>query len=430
MQTASGTAESDVAGVFMNMVTKSGGNRFTSDHNFYFMNDALQGTNIDDDLRARLGLAAGTGRPARPATRSTSATTGARRSAARSLRDKAVVLRRHPLVAAGSVPDRRQQPRRLAGHRRQPHPQLRRQGDLADHAAAIRTSFAVQQEHQRSLPSPRRALPVRRGQGDRCCRTSRRRTTSCSYNHVARPRGWCSTRASAGCGACSRSRYQPEVQPTDIAIRDVVRIHASTPPRPAVAQPERPLPGQLHRQLLPRLGRARHATTSRPALQFSWERRASTSASATATPASSCSDGVGFQAQLSNTPINSDHRLKTWGVVPAGPLDVRPRHHQRRPARRRRQRLPAGADQPAGTYVERPQLRRRPTSSTSGPNVAPRLGVTYDLFGNGRTALKAYYGRFYNQFGSADRRGRQPQRHRQPGGVVDRHQRQPGARSR
>ena len=28
MQTASGTAESDVAGVFMNMVTKSGGNRF------------------------------------------------------------------------------------------------------------------------------------------------------------------------------------------------------------------------------------------------------------------------------------------------------------------------------------------------------------------------------------------------------------------
>ena len=26
--------------------------------------------------------------------------------------------------------------------------------------------------------------------------------------------------------------------------------------------------------------------------------------------------------------------------------------------------------------------------------------MAYDLFGNGRTALKAYYGRFYNQFGS------------------------------
>src|SRR5258708_19770714 len=59
MQTASGAAESDVSGVYMNMVTKSGGNRFASDHNFYFMNDKLQTTNIDDELRNRLGLAAG-----------------------------------------------------------------------------------------------------------------------------------------------------------------------------------------------------------------------------------------------------------------------------------------------------------------------------------------------------------------------------------
>ncbi len=59
MQTASGTAESDVSGVFMNMVTKSGGNRFASDHNFYFMNDSLQGTNITDSLRSRLGLQPG-----------------------------------------------------------------------------------------------------------------------------------------------------------------------------------------------------------------------------------------------------------------------------------------------------------------------------------------------------------------------------------
>src|SRR5437867_839307 len=56
MQTASGAAESDVSGVYMNMVTKSGGNRFSSDHNYYFMNDGLQTTNIDDALRGRLGL--------------------------------------------------------------------------------------------------------------------------------------------------------------------------------------------------------------------------------------------------------------------------------------------------------------------------------------------------------------------------------------
>ena len=49
MQTASGTAESDVSGVYMNMVTKSGGNRFGSDNNFYFMNDSMQG----DERRRR-----------------------------------------------------------------------------------------------------------------------------------------------------------------------------------------------------------------------------------------------------------------------------------------------------------------------------------------------------------------------------------------
>ena len=59
MQTASGTAESDVSGIYMNMVTKSGGNRFTSDHNFYFMNESLQSDNVDDDIRSRLGIAPG-----------------------------------------------------------------------------------------------------------------------------------------------------------------------------------------------------------------------------------------------------------------------------------------------------------------------------------------------------------------------------------
>jgi hypothetical protein len=30
----------------------------------------------------------------------------------------------------------------------------------------------------------------------------------------------------------------------------------------------------------------------------------------------------------------------------------------------------------------------------------PRLGISYDVFGNGQTAIKGYIGRFYNQFGS------------------------------
>ena len=84
MQTASGTAESDTSGVYMNMVTRSGANRFASDHNLYFMNDGLQGDNVDDDLRRRLGIGPRTIRPARRAIPSTFPMTGARRSADRS----------------------------------------------------------------------------------------------------------------------------------------------------------------------------------------------------------------------------------------------------------------------------------------------------------------------------------------------------------
>ncbi len=55
---------------------------------------------------------------------------------------------------------------------------------------------------------------------------------------------------------------------------------------------------------------------------------------------------------------------------------------------------------PAGTYAGERSFDEITGSPDFPINVAPRLGVSYDLFGTGRTALKAYYGRFYNQFGS------------------------------
>ncbi|PYR24595.1 MAG: hypothetical protein DMF92_22350, partial [Acidobacteria bacterium] len=59
MQTASGTSEIDAGGVYMNMVTRSGGNTFKGDYGVLFMNDKLQGDNVDDALRQRLNLAPG-----------------------------------------------------------------------------------------------------------------------------------------------------------------------------------------------------------------------------------------------------------------------------------------------------------------------------------------------------------------------------------
>jgi outer membrane receptor protein involved in Fe transport len=47
---------------------------------------------------------------------------------------------------------------------------------------------------------------------------------------------------------------------------------------------------------------------------------------------------------------------------------------------------------PAQTVPERTLLKRS--------NVAPRLGVAYDLFGNNKTAVKAFYGRYYAIYGN------------------------------
>jgi hypothetical protein len=60
--------------------------------------------------------------------------------------------------------------------------------------------------------------------------------------------------------------------------------------------------------------------------------------------------------------------------------------------------LPAQSS-PAGTWVAERSFPERDVFDYN-LNVAPRFGLSYDLTGNGRTALKAYYGRFYNQFGS------------------------------
>jgi hypothetical protein len=110
-------------------------------------------------------------------------------------------------------------------------------------------------------------------------------------------------------------------------------------------------------------------------------------------------DGVATRAFLSNTPINSDHRLETWAafaqdrwVIGRATINVGVRIDGVKAY------LPAQAS-PAGTWVGERSFPEREVFNFSA-NAAPRFGISYDLFGTGRTALKAYYGRFFNQFGS------------------------------
>jgi hypothetical protein len=103
-------------------------------------------------------------------------------------------------------------------------------------------------------------------------------------------------------------------------------------------------------------------------------------------------------AQLSNTPVNSDHRLNTWAVfaqdrwmIGRATLNYGLRVDGLKGF------LPPQSS-PAGAFVGERSFGEIDVFDFM--SVAPRLGLSYDLVGNGRTALKAYYGRFYNQFGS------------------------------
>jgi hypothetical protein len=393
MQTASGTAESDVAGVFMNMVTKSGGNRLTSDHNFYFMNDALQSSNIDDDLRVRLGIAPGakTGAAGNPVDLSYdwSSTLGGP-----IVRDKAWFF--------GAVRWWRLDQFQIGA--------LNPDGSQAVDDNRIR-NFMGKATWQ-TTPNLRTSLLFNRNINDRFHRRDApylfvedkatvlqnqpAQNYVAQYNHVVGRRLVLDARFGRMWGVFP-VRYQPEVRPTDIAIRDVVRFTRINAAETQSLNPNGRYQGNLTGSLFldtPSFG----THDLRAGVQLSWE-RVEYERIRNGDVLLELRDGVPFQAQLSNTPINSDHRLNTWGVflqdrwvfgratINAGVrVDAVSAY------------LPAQTS-PAGTYVGARSFTRTDVFSF-GPNVAPRLGISYDLFGNGRSALKAYFGRFYNQFGS------------------------------
>jgi hypothetical protein len=393
MQTASGTAESDVSGVYMNMVTKSGGNRLTSDHNFYFMNDALQGDNVDDPLRVRLGLQPGqrTGAAGNPIDISYdwSSTLGGPIR-----RDRAWffgALRRWRLdqFQIGALnPDGTQaiDDNRIENYMGKVTAQL---------AQSSRASFLFNRNlkyrfHRRDSPylfveDKASVLQDQPAQN-----------YVAQLNQVVGARGVLDVRVGRMWGVFP-SRYQKEVTPDDIAVRDSTRnTRINAAETQSINPNHRYQANASFSYFVDNVGLGSH--DFKVGTQLSWERMAYERIR-NGDILLELVDGTATRAFLSNTPINSDHRLETWSafaqdrwLVGRATINAGVRIDGVKAY------LPAQSS-PAGTWVGARDFPEREVFSFSA-DVAPRLGVSYDLFGNGRTAAKAYYGRFFNQFGS------------------------------
>ena len=394
MQTASGTAESDVAGVYMNMVTRSGGNRFASDHNFYFMNDSLQGDNVDDDLRDRLGIAAGSqsgasGNPidvsydwsstiGGPIKRDTLWFFGAVR---RWRLDQFQIGARNP-DGSQAIDDNRIE--NYMG-------KLTWQAASATKLSLLFNRNLKYRFHRRDPPylfvEDKAATLQDQPAQNYVVQGSQVIGESMVFD-VRFGRMWGET----------PQRYQPTVGPNDIALRDSSR-------NTRIRAAERDYLNPNHRYQFNatlnvfknRLLGGTHdfkfgMQMSRERMGFEIFRNGDILLETR--------DGVPFQALLSNTPLVSDHRVNTWGFFAQDQWRVG------------RLTINAGVridgvngyvpaqSSPAGTYVGARDFAEISDILDFSGNAAARLGITYDVFGTGRTAIKSYYGRFYNQFGS------------------------------
>jgi hypothetical protein len=405
MQTASGTAESDVSGIYMNMVTKSGGNRFASDHNFYFMNDGLQGENIDDDLRTRLGL-----RPESECAGAAPGTPGCESGAAGNPIDVS-----YDWSSTLGGPIARDKAWFFGALRWWRLDQFQIGATNPDGSQAIddnRIRNFMGKVTYQVAPNSRASFMFNRNLKDRFHRRDApylfvedkatvlqdqpAQNFVGQYNQVIGERLIVDARLGRMWGTFP-TRYQAEVRPTDIALRDVNRF---TRVNAAETQSLNPnyrwqVNGTVN-YFVPSLAGGAH--DFKGGLQLSWEMM-QYERIRNGDILLEMRDGVGFQGQIANTPINSDHRLETWGAF------VQDRWTLGRATINLGLRmdgvsgsLPAQSS-PAGTFVGERSFPERDVYDHSF-NIMPRLGVSYDLLGNGRTAVKAYYGRFYNQFGS------------------------------
>jgi hypothetical protein len=392
LQTASGTAEADVSGVFTNQVTKSGGNRLSGEYNFLFMNSSMQGDNVDDYILQRLGAAPGTqvaaaGNPT-DIMYDYSATIGG-------------PIKRDKVWFFGSFRWFRLDQFQIGA--------LNPDGSLAIDDNLLRVGLGKgtyqatrnarlslvyiphlrERFHRRNAPFL--AVP------DKAAIRNILDTQSsvASWNQVLG--NSMVTNVSFGrVWGDFKNQYQQDVGPNDIVVSDPIRNQRFNAHTLDEVNPN------SRTQLTTSLSYFKNALGGSHDMKIGyqtsldimdWERRRNFDMQLV------LQDGRPSHALLSNTPVSARHRWSTSAFFVQDSMRLnRTTFNVGVRFDGVKAWLPAQSS-PAGLWVGERSFPRTDVYDFSF-SVGPRLGVVHDLFGNGRTAIKAYYGRFYDQFGA------------------------------
>jgi Carboxypeptidase regulatory-like domain/TonB dependent receptor-like, beta-barrel len=384
-QTASTGAEVDVPGVYMNMVTKSGGNTFSNDNTFYFENSSLQSDNIDDHLRS-LGVTGGN--PIDIAYDWNSTVGGP------IMKDKAwffgsVRWWRLNQDQTGAVnPD---------GSQAIDDNLIRNFMGKGTFQVTPDDKFSLMWQGNHKQRFHRRDPPYLFVE-DQATRYQNQWAYNVigQYNRVVGSTGLLDIRFGRMWGETPYA-YQDGVGPDDISIADTVQFTIKNSQFTEYFNPNSRNQFNVSYSTFQDWGGQNHDL--KVGLQMSWERMFQQSLRLQDYRLE-LADGAPSFAVLSNTEVDEEELTHTWAMFLQDNWTI---------GQRLTLNLGVRVDSingivpdqtsPAGTWVgarSQPNLDGLPKWT----NVAPRLGFAYDLRGDGKTAIKGSYGRYYVQTGT------------------------------